>query len=299
MQNYFEDSQIKLFITRAIRRKHLYPDALEQHPETEDGNEARTKLRAAVSDLIDFKREKREDEQRQSLLYFSIGLVLALLSMVWIFNLYFEQAAPYQPRGISIEDRYIPTMDIPVTEQVPPIIPIQEVPIMLSKANFVEDISAAEIKEIQDNMEAKGPKLNLDNEMRQDGVLAQKGIVVDNLMAGVSQQEEKIEEIFEFVERQPEPMGGMDAFYKRLYEIIQYPRMAEQMGIEGRVFVSFVVEQDGSMSHFEVLKGIGGGCEEEAIRALKASGYKWNPGANRGRPVRVLFKMPVTFKISK
>jgi len=68
------------------------------------------------------------------------------------------------------------------------------------------------------------------------------------------------------------------------------------MRIEGRVFVQFVVDKDGSITNVEVLKGIGGGCDEEAVRVVK-NAPKWNPGKQRGRPVRVKMVLPITFKL--
>ena len=69
------------------------------------------------------------------------------------------------------------------------------------------------------------------------------------------------------------------------------------MGIEGRVFMIFVVEKDGSLTDVSVLKGIGAGCDEESIRVLK-NAPKWNPGKQRGNPVRVRFNFPIAFKLN-
>ena len=68
------------------------------------------------------------------------------------------------------------------------------------------------------------------------------------------------------------------------------------MGLEGRVFVEFVVEKDGSLTDVKIAKGIGGGCDEEAVRVI-SSAPRWNAGKQRGRPVRVRMVMPIMFKI--
>ena len=73
--------------------------------------------------------------------------------------------------------------------------------------------------------------------------------------------------------------------------------MARESGIQGRVFVTFVVERDGSVTDVRVLRGIGGGCDEEAIRVIKNM-PKWNPGKQRGKSVRVQFNMPILFKLN-
>jgi protein TonB len=73
--------------------------------------------------------------------------------------------------------------------------------------------------------------------------------------------------------------------------------MARESSIQGTVYVTFVVERDGSVTDVRVLRGIGGGCDEEAIRVIKAM-PKWNPGKQRGKPVRVQFNMPIKFTLA-
>jgi protein TonB len=98
------------------------------------------------------------------------------------------------------------------------------------------------------------------------------------------------------VENQPAPVGGYEAFYKYIGKNIKYPDQARRMGVEGKVFVQFVVDKDGSITDVQVLKGIGSGCDEEAIRVVK-SAPKWTPGKQRGRPVRVRMSVPIAFKL--
>ena len=75
----------------------------------------------------------------------------------------------------------------------------------------------------------------------------------------------------------------------------QYPIRANEIGIQGRVFVNFIIEPDGSISNVTVMRGIGGGCDEEAIRVVQSM-PKWNPGKQRGKPVRCSYTLPVIFK---
>jgi protein TonB len=77
---------------------------------------------------------------------------------------------------------------------------------------------------------------------------------------------------------------------------VQYPQEARDKEISGRVLVSFIVEKDGSIGDVKVVKGIGGGCDEEAVRVVKAM-PKWKPGKDKGKPVRVSYMMPFTFKL--
>ncbi len=110
--------------------------------------------------------------------------------------------------------------------------------------------------------------------------------------------QELADEVFDIVENLPAPVGGMETFYKHIANQIKYPTLARQNGIEGRVFVQFIVDKEGKLTNAKVVKGIGGGCDEEAVRIL-ANAPAWNPGLQRGKPVNVRMILPVTFKIMK
>ena len=103
-------------------------------------------------------------------------------------------------------------------------------------------------------------------------------------------------EIVCLVEDGPEFPGGAEALYKYLVENIKYPEQAKNDGIQGRVYVTFVVEKDGSITGAKVLRGIGSGCDEEALRVVEAM-PKWTPGKQLGEPVRVQFNLPIVFKL--
>jgi len=103
--------------------------------------------------------------------------------------------------------------------------------------------------------------------------------------------------IFTAVEQNPEFPGGLDAFYKYLGKTIRYPAVARENNTQGRVVVSFVCERDGSLTDIKVARGIGDGCDEEAIRVIKASPH-WKPGIQNGRPVRVMYSVPINFTLA-
>jgi periplasmic protein TonB len=98
------------------------------------------------------------------------------------------------------------------------------------------------------------------------------------------------------VENQPSFKGGQEAMVKFLMENIQYPPEAKKKGVQGTVFVQFVVKADGSVTNVKVLRGIGSGCDEEAFRVVKLM-PKWNPGTEKGKPVSVAFNLPIKFKL--
>ena len=104
------------------------------------------------------------------------------------------------------------------------------------------------------------------------------------------------DQVFQVVEVDPEFPGGMEALIKYLSENIKYPEQAKKDKIQGKVYISFVVEKDGSVAGAKVLRGIGGGCDEEALRVVNAM-PKWTPGKQRNTPVRVQFNLPVVFKL--
>ncbi len=105
---------------------------------------------------------------------------------------------------------------------------------------------------------------------------------------------DKSEEIFVVVEDMPRFVGGDEARIKYLQENLRYPQEAKEKGIQGTVFVTFVVEPDGSISDVRLLRGIGGGCDEEALRVIKNM-PRWVPGKQRGEAVRTQFTMPIRF----
>lgn len=112
------------------------------------------------------------------------------------------------------------------------------------------------------------------------------------------QREEEVEEeqIFTIVEEQPSFPGGVEEMYKYLGKAVKYPEMAKDAGISGTVYVTFEVDKEGNIKDVKVLRGIGGGCDEEAIRVVKAM-PKWKPGKQRGKPVRVQFNLPIKFTL--
>ncbi|MCR5445782.1 MAG: M56 family metallopeptidase [Bacteroidales bacterium] len=120
---------------------------------------------------------------------------------------------------------------------------------------------------------------------------ADEAIEVENVVVDDEQPE-----VYNVVEVDPEFPGGIEALYKYLAENITYPQQAKDSGIQGRVYVTFVVEKDGSITGAKVLRGIGGGCDEEALRVVNAM-PKWTPGKQLGEPVRVQFNLPVVFKL--
>lgn len=101
---------------------------------------------------------------------------------------------------------------------------------------------------------------------------------------------------FTLPEEDPSFPGGMDSLYAWLERNIRYPKEAKDNNINGKVFVTFVVEPDGRITNIKLLRDIGGGCGAEAIRLVKAM-PRWNPGKEKGNPARVQFNLPINFTL--
>lgn len=102
--------------------------------------------------------------------------------------------------------------------------------------------------------------------------------------------------IYSEVENLPSFPGGIKAFGEFLGKNINYPEEARKNNIQGRVFCTFVVEKDGGLSDIKVVRGIGAGCDAEAVRVLALS-PKWNPGMQKGEAVRVSYTVPISFQM--
>ncbi|MBL4715862.1 MAG: hypothetical protein COA57_15655 [Flavobacteriales bacterium] len=103
-------------------------------------------------------------------------------------------------------------------------------------------------------------------------------------------------EIFTIVEQMPEFKGGQSALFRYLADNIKYPSQAKANGIQGRVYVSFVIDKTGNVTNAKILRGIGGGCDQESLRVVNAM-PKWIPGKQRGKLVVVQYNLPIRFKL--
>ncbi|MBX2969351.1 MAG: TonB family protein [Cyclobacteriaceae bacterium] len=123
-------------------------------------------------------------------------------------------------------------------------------------------------------------------------------IKTDDSISQLGDMTKSDDDVFLVVEANASPIGGMTALYEAINRELKFPEQAVKMGIEGKVFIEIIIEPDGSTSNHRPLKGIGAGCDEEAVRAIKAANVKWNPGKQRGVAVRQKFVIPITFTLS-
>ena len=202
-----------------------------------------------------------------------IGFVVALLILVGLFHLEIQFNEAFDTTVVQQE--VVQMEEIVQTEQVqkPPPPPKPQLPVIVADDVIIEDV-----------------ELNLDAAL-------DVGTAFEDLPPPPPPEEpeekaeEVEEEIFVVVEQMPELIGGIEALQKE----IRYPEMARQAGVNGRVFVQFIVDEDGTVANPVVLRGIGGGCDEEALRVVKKARFK--PGRQRGKAVKVRYVIPIIFKL--
>ena len=223
------------------------------------------------------KKSEAANLENKRPIFREIGMIIALSLVLLAFNwkTYEKQALQNYQRNTD----NTPFELVPITQQKPPEPPKAPKPAVVHTINIVDNDSP--VDDILINAEA--------NPM--DTVEAY-------IPAPVVKEEENAqeEEIFRVVESMPVFPGGEEAVYEYLSENTKYPQMAQSAGITGTGYVSFVVEKDGSITDVQLLRSIGGGCDEEAIRVVKNM-PSWTPGKQRNIPVRVMFSLGIKFTL--
>ena len=224
---------------------------------------------------MEAKKTDKADLTKKSTFFLSIGLLvtLGITFMAFEWKSYDEKMVDLQGKNTNVFEEMI---EVPPTEQPPPPAPVIQQP------QIVEVPDEEEIKE--------------DIQLKFDVEVTEETKVEQVVVAPVVEEKEDVDQIFSVVEETAEPKGGMPAFYKYVSEKMKYPAQARRMGVEGRVFVEFVVNRDGSIVDVKAIKGIGAGCDEEAVRVVQ-SAPSWKPGKQRGKPVRQKMVIPIIFKL--
>ena len=208
-------------------------------------------------------------------MFTQIGLIISL-AITWIvFEIKSYDKLEFADIGRTVE--VVEEEMVEITKQEQPKPQPVEVPKQTTQLTIVED--DVEVEDVDINAEVDQDE------------------VIEEYIAPEVEEEEVVEaEIFTIVEEMPDFPGGLAKLADYLGKNIKYPQMARESGIQGRVFVNFVIEPDGSVSNVNVMRSLGGGCDEEAIRVVKSM-PKWKPGKQRGKAVRVSYILPVNFKL--
>lgn len=169
---------------------------------------------------------------------------------------------------------------------------------------------SSNFKVVSDNLVSLSPPTSADIENAIIGSISQEGVEGKlNVIAGAGGEpaggvagkgEGGGNEIMDAtgVDVSPEFPGGMSAWSKYIQNNLKYPGIAQEEGIQGKVFLSFVVEKNGTITDVKVLKGIGYGCDDEAVRVIKKS-PRWKAGMQNNLPVRVKYTMPISYTVNK
>jgi periplasmic protein TonB len=224
------------------------------------------------------KKYPNADLNRIRPLLFSISLTITMLIIIGAFEWKSANTIDTTIKVRSTEE-FEELMEVPPTVIPPPPAPSVQV------ASIVEVPDTEEIEE--------EVRVVIDIDITEQTVSQQFTIQEPPKM-----EEEEVEKIFLVVEQPAAPRDGMAAFYKDIGQRIIYPAPARRMGVEGKVFVEFVVERDGSLTQFQVVKGIGAGCDEEAVRVIREA-PSWVPGKQRGKPVRQRMVLPIHFILAR
>ena len=216
------------------------------------------------------RKKEGADLRKQYPLYVEIGLVLSLALLIVAFRADLSNESSFQVQMEEQETVDMKQIQQTQQEKEPPPPPKPPVP---------QEVPNNEVIENETDFDA-----SLDMDDRLD---TSQGPPDD----GEEEEEEEEQEIFMVVENQPELVGGM----KALQQSVEYPEFAKKSGIEGRVIVQFVVDEQGNVQEPQVTRGVHELLNEEAIRAVKEQTFK--PGKQRGQAVKVQMSLPVTFRL--
>jgi protein TonB len=225
------------------------------------------------------KKSKKADLEKKKGLFLEIGFVvslgLVLLAFEWT-------SKPEKVKGfVKQESEDVVQESVPVTrqqqqKQPPPPPPPKTTEVIQIVDNDVQ---------IEDELVLEETEADQDTRVSIDA------------FAEEEEEEESEAQIFMKVEDMPEfKGGGVSKFRSYIQKNVKYPTIAAENGIQGTVYVKFVVDRDGSVSNVTVLRGVDPSLDEAAVEAIKRA-PKWDPGMQRGKPVRVQFTVPITFKL--
>jgi protein TonB len=221
---------------------------------------------------MELKKNPKADVHQYRGMFFSVSLTITLALVITAF----EWKSDGNGNSVNLANLDLvhdELLDIPPTEQTPPppaqvIMPkVVEVPDDEEIAKEMEVLMDVEIKETSEVIPVR---------------------VIEEIA------KEETDEVFLIVEDDPEFPGGTPAFQKFLKANIRYPYKARTMHVEGKVYVQAVVGKDGKLTDVQVLKGIGSGCDEEALRVINMSPV-WKPGRQRGHAVKTRIVIPIVF----
>jgi protein TonB len=225
---------------------------------------------------LEIKKNPNVDLNSKRGLIFSISMVITLSLVLYAFEWkqYDKALVELTSKQTNVFETMIevPSTTIPpppeVIVQQPQLVAVPDEEEIEEEIKFVFDVEVTEETKVEEYKPIEIPKV-----------------------------EEEADQIFVIVEENAQPKGGLAEFYQYVSSNIKYPSQARRLNVEGRVYVEFIVGKDGKISDATAVKGIGAGCDEEAVRIIMAA-PSWNPAKQRGKPVRQRMVLPITFKLA-
>ncbi len=227
---------------------------------------------------MELKKSPKADLEKKRTLFWELGLIVAL-GLVWLMFNWSQKPKKVDEVKYAMdqeleEDVVITKQDVPPPPPPPPPPPKQQV---------------------ADVIEVTTEKLDVKEEIRVDAEAKEEEVVE---VQEIKEEEEVVEEqtVFVRVEKMPKFPGGDKALLEYLSKHINYPQVAADNGVQGKVYLKFVVEKDGKVGEVQVLRSPDKLLEKEAVRVVKTL-PTFEPGMQRGKPVRVWYQVPVTFRL--
>lgn len=213
------------------------------------------------------RKKPDADLRNYHTVFLEIGLLITLIILIVAVRLDLTSEGPEEV--VLDEQEVVEMEEIIQTRQIetPPPPPKQPVPVEVPNDEIIEDVD-----------------IDIGGDLDLGGTL-------DMPPPPPPAEEEEEEDFFVVVEEMPELIGGLGELQSK----IRYPEMARRAGIEGRVFIQFIVNEQGQVENPRVMRGIGGGADEEALRVVSQAQFR--PGMQRGRPVRVQYSLPIFFRL--
>ena len=228
---------------------------------------------------MEARKTEKANLENKRLLFVEIGFVVALLAILFCFN--WSSKEKKEDTLVAENTEIIEDEMVPITQDTPP--PPPEAP----KIPVMSDI----IDIVDDNITVDNNIINLEDS--EDLAVDIKEYVEETVEEVV--EEEAIP--FQLVEQKPKFQGGdANAFSKWVAENLEYPEIAKENGVQGRVMLQFTVNPNGSISDVKVLRGVDPSLDKEAVRVVSKS-PKWEPGKQRDRAVKVTYTFPVIFQL--
>lgn len=225
---------------------------------------------------METRKTKRADLEKKRPVFLQLGLILALGAALAAF----EWKTP-DSSNIDLPKR--------VLHEPEP----ERIPIIKEKKELPKPVNTTLLKQVINNSEDI-PDIKIETEIDPNAKLP--AFIAPDLIE--DEPEVESNDPFVVVEKMPEFPGGDAALFKYLSENIVYPKQAREAGISGTVYITFVIEPDGSVSSVVSQRGVPGGCTEEALRVVNSM-PDWIPGKQLGKPVRVRLSLPVKFNLLK